>query len=144
MLSRSARAAIVGAPLAGGAMWLACNGLVGNTDAVFFPDGGNGASDAGFGPDGSPTPACDPAKLASDGKNCGRCGHDCLGDACAGGTCEPVALVLGQSSPQDVAVDDTYLYWTTEELDGGGAQPRLEISPLVEAFAVDRLADLLG
>ncbi len=30
--------------------------------------------------------------LQTDGKNCGRCGHDCLGGACEAGACQPVVL----------------------------------------------------
>src|SRR5262249_46285224 len=32
----------------------------------------------------------------SDRKNCGACGHDCLGAVCASGKCQPVTLVTGQ------------------------------------------------
>jgi len=31
----------------------------------------------------------------ADPKNCGACGHDCLGGACVGGRCQPVTLVSG-------------------------------------------------
>src|SRR4051794_37636587 len=30
-------------------------------------------------------PTCAPAPLDHDAKNCGRCGHDCLGGECSGG-----------------------------------------------------------
>jgi hypothetical protein len=46
--------------------------------------------------------------------NCGTCGHSCLGGQCSGGVCQPFALVADDagSSPTDLAVDETYLYWT--------------------------------
>ncbi len=46
--------------------------------------GGAGAAGAG----GAPT--C--SNTASDGMNCGRCGHSCLGGECAAGICQPFLL----------------------------------------------------
>jgi hypothetical protein len=43
--------------------------------------------------------------------NCGRCGHSCQGGACVGGVCQPVVLASGQSSPADLAVDSTSVFW---------------------------------
>jgi hypothetical protein len=64
----------------------------------------------------------------ADPKNCGRCGHDCLGGACANGKCGPMGLVdwtqtddrCRDGGPEPcyigtisgVAVDDTYVYFT--------------------------------
>jgi hypothetical protein len=33
--------------------------------------------------------------VSSDPRNCGRCGHDCLGGACVSGRCQPVELASG-------------------------------------------------
>ncbi len=59
--------------------------------------------------------ACTPCPGAcvdttSDGRNCGACGHDCLGSTCRAGACVPVILVSG--SPADLAVDQDDVYWT--------------------------------
>jgi hypothetical protein len=54
--------------------------------------------------------SCD-ANLGSDPHNCGRCGHDCLGGACAGGACEPVLLYTG-NTPTSIVVDGPKLYVT--------------------------------
>jgi hypothetical protein len=71
--------------------------------------------------------------LASDGacgdtqfdpRNCGTCGHDCMGGACEGGTCVPLppgVLASGQVSPSSIVVDDTYVYWINE---GTGPVPQ--------------------
>jgi hypothetical protein len=48
----------------------------------------------------------------SDPKNCGSCGHDCLGGACQGGKCQPVVLVTGQPHPGAMAADATHLWWS--------------------------------
>jgi sugar lactone lactonase YvrE len=51
---------------------------------------------------------------SSDPQNCGRCGHDCLGGACSGGVCQPVAIVVPDagSRPFHIAMQDQYVYWT--------------------------------
>lgn len=36
--------------------------------------------------------SCVPVDAATDPKNCGRCGHDCLGGTCSNGVCQPVVL----------------------------------------------------
>jgi hypothetical protein len=52
------------------------------------------------------------ADTSSDAKNCGACGHDCLGGSCQNGECQPVILVSGQSWPIALAESSGYLYWT--------------------------------
>jgi hypothetical protein len=43
----------------------------------------------------SPKTVCNQAciDVSADPKNCGSCGHDCLGGTCTGGTCQPVAVL---------------------------------------------------
>ena len=53
----------------------------------------------------------------NDAKNCGSCGHSCLGGACQAGVCQPVVLATGQNNPPDIAIDATNVYWVTY---GGG------------------------
>lgn len=53
------------------------------------------------------------ADLATDPKNCGRCGHDCLGAACSAGTCATTAIVTrAGTAPHGVAVAGDLVYWT--------------------------------
>ncbi len=70
--------------------------------------------------------ACDAAvcsntcvKLASDPKNCGACGHDCLGGACKASVCQPVVLATGQTSPMAIALNSTYVFWVNFTTPGG-------------------------
>jgi hypothetical protein len=51
----------------------------------------------------------------SDPKNCGRCSHDCMGGACAGGVCQPYPILSGVI-PYGIAVTNGTVYLTT----GGG------------------------
>lgn len=48
----------------------------------------------------------------SDGANCGACNHDCLGGTCSNSACQAVRIAFGQSTPWDLAVDGTSLYFT--------------------------------
>jgi hypothetical protein len=59
-------------------------------------ENGGGVTDGGPGSEGGPGGCVD---VASDAKNCGACGHDCLGAACNGGLCVPQAL--GSQSMRD-------------------------------------------
>lgn len=49
--------------------------------------------------------------INSDPKNCGRCGHDCLGGGCSGGTCQPIVLAADQLAPSEIAIDATHVYF---------------------------------
>jgi hypothetical protein len=49
--------------------------------------------------------------LANDDKNCGACGHSCLGGKCTAGKCEPFQ-VASVSNPSGLAVDMQNVYFT--------------------------------
>ena len=54
------------------------------------------------------------ADLATDGKHCGACGHDCLGGACVSGVCKTATLFTSATgAPYGIAVDDQNVYFTT-------------------------------
>ncbi len=56
----------------------------------------------------------------SDGRNCGACGHDCLGGQCMAGRCQPVEVTQGLSNPTALALHtDGYLYFVEERAGGG-------------------------
>ncbi len=61
-------------------------------------------------PDASVVTGCG-ASLNSDSKNCGACGHDCLGGSCEGAICQPFTIATGDV-PKQIAIDATHVYWT--------------------------------
>lgn len=76
-------------------------------------------------------PVCDGGQnFQSDPKNCGRCGHDCTGGACAAGVCQPVKVASG-ARVTGVALVGSELYYMEQDtgqmrhltLPGGTAQP---------------------
>lgn len=94
--------------------------------------GGGAGSDSGGGVTGgggsvsqvcaNGATACDGAcvVLDSDAANCGACGHDCLGAACASGLCTPQVVVSAVNDPRGITTDGELVYWTT----GDGAVQR--------------------
>src|SRR5262245_7121247 len=74
------------------------------------PDGGadTGADAAGCG-----------AQLDSDGKNCGRCGHDCLGGACQLGQCQVATIAPIAGHPWYFAMDETAFFVVTTNFERG-------------------------
>lgn len=104
--------------LAGALVLTGCSALIGVNDIFLDPNaalpGEGGASETGTsdGPlreTGSEGGTCT-ADLQVDKKNCGRCGHDCLGGNCAAGKCELVALAGSLAAPTALALDATYVY----------------------------------
>jgi hypothetical protein len=75
-----------------------------------LPGGSAGASgNAGS----AGAPAVCAADLLVDQAHCGRCFHDCEGGQCAGGECQPVALVRhARLSPTAIALDDEHVWFT--------------------------------
>ncbi len=78
---------------------------------------GNGQPAGGGGTSGECT-----ADLQSDGAHCGACGHSCLGGACAGGKCGPVALAQGLERPRALSLAGEHVYFAAAGLspEGGG------------------------
>jgi len=66
----------------------------------------SGAADA-------PIEAAGCGDVLSSALSCGRCGHSCLGGACALGKCQPVTLATDPALGA-VAVDATYAYYVAE------------------------------
>jgi hypothetical protein len=64
------------------------------------------------------------ANLRSDAKNCGACGHDCLGGECRNGSCQPFRITGSAISAVNVAVtaDSAFV------VDYGGGGRLLKIS----------------
>src|SRR5262245_8002876 len=66
--------------------------------------------------DSSSVTAANPcaADTATDPRNCGRCGHDCLGGACEVGRCRPVVLASAAGKNEaGPLIDRTHVYWVT-------------------------------
>lgn len=57
------------------------------------------------------------AVLATDPRNCGRCGHDCLpGGSCEDGACKPIELVKEQGGGlvRGFTISGAQLYWVAD------------------------------
>lgn len=103
-----------------------CNALLDVKDIYLDPSaeaGGpvvpDGSSEGSVSPEGSTgddggvdaTPCT--ANVQIDAKNCGRCGHDCLGGGCTTGKCDAVVLAASLTNPSGVAVGPDAVYFTT-------------------------------
>src|SRR5438445_6182548 len=51
------------------------------------------------------------ADTQNDPKNCGKCGHDCVGGSCTAGACQVATLVTGQVAVTSLAPAATKLFW---------------------------------
>ncbi len=78
----------------------------GRVDSSAVDSGDSGITDSAMPVDVGPC-----GNTQTNGQNCGRCGHDCLGGACEGGVCQPVTLA-SNIEPWNLAVDDASVYWT--------------------------------
>lgn len=96
-----------------------CTYTVGSLRSADGRDGGD-AGDAAL--DTAPAPCLD---TKSDTKNCGACGHDCLGRPCADGLCVPEIVAQSQDEPRTLAVDDDGIYWGSGGASGvSGCRPK--------------------
>src|SRR5512143_813631 len=109
MVSMGARLALTLAVLSalGG-----CAAILGVDDLTYLgPEGGlDAASEASgdAGDAGAQDAPCE-AAVATDPKNCGGCGRDCLGGGCEAGVCQPVLVTTG-SGLVTLASDGTTLF----------------------------------
>ena len=82
-------------------------------DTTAAPDGSNdGATLVDAGADAlapADASAC-AADLKSDAKNCGRCGHDCLGGACTAGRCEAFEISATGAPLRRIIATDSALF----------------------------------
>lgn len=147
MGARLPLATLIVASLAGCSLIIDTSGLSGGEE----PREADGAAavdapsraEAGADVTAPPPPLCAPTvDLTSDAKNCGKCGHDCLGGECSGARCQPVVMVSGQSGAVGVATDGNELFWSTvpgylraQRLDGMG--PVREIAKLMSALHIE-------
>jgi hypothetical protein len=128
------------------AAWLGlgCGRLIGIDSIAYTPDAGSEAetrdappestssdremglagdvADGGFessvdaSADVSDGPTCDLSVTQSDKRNCGRCGHDCLGGECKGGRCASVLIAGALASPRAIAApNDGFVYWVDSQ-----------------------------
>jgi hypothetical protein len=106
--------------------------------------------------DGITSNGCE-VNLNTDGKNCGACGHDCLGGACSAGACQPVVLASGQVAPGAVALDGANVYWLTTgapsasnpwtgsvmKMPKAGGSPTAIITPAIDPEACNHPVELV-
>ena len=90
-------------------------------------------------------PSSDLAVLANDSHNCGSCGHDCLGGACASGVCQPMVIAASQTAVWGIAVDADNVYFsrTFGSIRGIARQPLAGGAPItIYSSAVTQIFDL--
>jgi hypothetical protein len=75
--------------------------------------GGGTTTGAGGAPCGGAMCGGSCVDLATNGANCGACGHDCLGGGCVGGRCQAVAIAENVPGPFAIAVDDAEVFFTS-------------------------------
>lgn len=74
--------------------------------------------------DCSAAPGCE-TDVDSDPKNCGACGHDCGGQKCSAGECEPDVVYSDPSSnPVGLALGVDAVFWTDNWLDQVARTPK--------------------
>lgn len=94
------------------------------------------------GGDGDP---CSMADTLNDPKNCGFCGHDCLGGACKSGKCDAITIADNQPAPIRIAVNATHVYWVNQGLGGQpGAVMRATLDGKVREIVVPNQSGALS
>jgi hypothetical protein len=102
--------------IAGALTIMACSALLNTREVVFDGDAGAGLvdvrpnlNDASAGDAANDGPLACSASLDADPKNCGRCGHDCLGGTCAAGKCGRVDISV-TTGITSLALSDGVVY----------------------------------
>jgi len=100
-----------------------CSALLDVKDIYFDPNASptnpEGGADGdptteGGSTDGGTDSATCVADTMTDPLHCGRCGHSCLGGACAAGVCQAVELAAVTDAPmRHVAVSDQHIFMST-------------------------------
>ncbi|HEY8039793.1 MAG TPA: hypothetical protein VIF15_08380 [Polyangiaceae bacterium] len=85
----------------------AADGPASGDDGPSLPEAGGGCSGQGMLSCGG---SC--VDGASDPKNCGACGHDCLTTACNAGVCDSIAISSQFVPPGRLTIDATGAYFT--------------------------------
>lgn len=81
-------------------------------------------ADASVGAEAAPAEAGCSADLLIDPKNCGRCGHDCLGGACSARACQPIRLAVDRSNLLWMTIDATHVYFCESAVQRLGRVPK--------------------
>ena len=111
----------------------ACNTLLGHDspDLAAVPSDASTTQDSEAG--SSSPDACNVTKDNDDPKNCGACGHDCLGGECTLGVCQPVRLADAGIHPMALVADadpNGWLSWLVyADPSAGGGVVRLPKNP---------------
>lgn len=98
--------------------------------------------------------ACEGVEFDIDPKNCGACGHDCLGGECTMATCQPITIEPGPTGSftrsMSIAVDSEYVYWggdnarvARKKLNGSG-QVEVFVPGGTDEFAYDMVVTSAG
>jgi hypothetical protein len=79
----------------------------GDGELAATPDAGASGEAGGAGV------TCDASvDLKADPKNCGSCGHDCLGGECDLGKCQPFTIVPAEEYINDFVIAGEHVYWS--------------------------------
>lgn len=68
-------------------------------------------------------------------QHCGGCDHDCLGGECVSGFCQLTKLAENQDEPYGLAIDATYLYWSSSGVTDSIFRQKLEAGSTAELVA---------